>query len=205
MNNRLKNFQTAVLVIDVQVDGCSLEGRSVKVKNRKISHIQKILPRLNSFIHKIKDKKVLVIYSRHIEDKNLVNENTRYLFARKNLQFGSYKKGSEGSNLYYVKPDFNDVILDKYTWDLFSNPKLDELLKKRRIKNLIITGVETEGCVFSTISSAYTKGYNVFVPKDLVSTKDHKIETFHKTILTLIDSYYGFLLNSQDILKLIIS
>lgn len=154
-----------------------------------------MLPKLKEFISHVREKGILIIYSRHIENKELVQDNTRYLFGKKNFDFNSFQKDQTGSQIYYLQPPQSDIVLNKVTWDIFSNSKLEEILKSKGIKNLIITGVNTECCVFSTVSSAYMKGYNVFIPEELISTKDNKIKTYHQTILSLIDMYYGFVMN----------
>lgn len=201
INFSLPNNQTTLLVIDVQVDGTAPFGKAVKERQRELSFLTQMLPKLKQFISDLKQKGVFIIYSKHIENEDLVGENTKLLFEKKSLPFGSYQKGDKGSDIYFLQPDKNDLILEKTTWDLFSNPQLNETLHKKGIENLIITGAETECCVFSTVSSAYREGYNVFIPQDLVRTKDHKIEKYHKPILSLMNNYYGYVLDSNEILS----
>jgi len=58
----------------------------------------------------------------------------------------------------------NGMLIVKNRWNAFFNTNLDELLKSKNIKNLIITGAATDVCVLETCSYAFSLNYNCIVP-----------------------------------------
>jgi nicotinamidase-related amidase len=56
--------------------------------------------------------------------------------------------------------------------DKFLNTNLDELLKQKGIKTVIVVGVAATGAILSTGSGAALRGYNVVVPVDGISDGD---------------------------------
>lgn len=70
----------------------------------------------------------------------------------------------------YVPPA---AVFDKPGYSAFSNGQLHGFLTKSGIDTLIITGVETDVCVLSTILAAVDLGYRIIVAKDaLCSSAD---------------------------------
>jgi len=59
-----------------------------------------------------------------------------------------------------------DKIIHKTACDSFYKSELEKYLVENGINRLIITGCATDYCVDTTIKSATSKDYNVFVPSD---------------------------------------
>jgi len=78
-----------------------------------------------------------------------------------------------------------DVFLSKTANDTFYDTNLDEFLKTRGIKEVIITGCATDFCVESTIQSALVRDYNVTVISDGHTAADRP----HATAKTVIEHY----------------
>ncbi len=76
-------------------------------------------------------------------------------------------KGSKGAQVVDgLTPQKGDIVIPKTTYSGFYGTRLEEILKKMRVKQLIITGVCTEICVLYTTADAYMRGYTVEVPED---------------------------------------
>ena len=74
------------------------------------------------------------------------------------------------------------VTVDKRFYSPFSEPSLHELLRKRDIGSLVITGAETDVCVLAAVLDAVDLGYRGILASDaLCSSSD---ET-HDALLTL--------------------
>ena len=56
--------------------------------------------------------------------------------------------------------------------DKFMNTNLDDVLKQKGIKTVIVVGVAATGAILSTGSGAALRGYNVVVPVDGISDGD---------------------------------
>lgn len=58
----------------------------------------------------------------------------------------------------------------KNRWNAFFNTNLEELLKEKGIRNLIIVGAATDVCVLETCSYAFSLNYNCIVPMETTAS-----------------------------------
>jgi nicotinamidase/pyrazinamidase len=65
---------------------------------------------------------------------------------------------------------FDGKVVKKLTYDAFSNPRMERLLKELNVNELYIVGVATEYCVKNTALSALRKGYKVVIVVDAVKS-----------------------------------
>ena len=81
-------------------------------------------------------------------------------------------RGSWNTEFYdQMKPvDGEVVITSKRGLDAFVGTDLEEVLMKLQIETVILSGFLTNGCVESTMRTAYEKGFNVITLKDCCST-----------------------------------
>src|SRR5262249_8202232 len=63
-----------------------------------------------------------------------------------------------------------EVVIQKTTPDSFFETNLQQELSERAIKNLVLTGIQTELCVDTTCRRARSLGFDVTVAKDAHST-----------------------------------
>ncbi|BCB96355.1 cysteine hydrolase [Dissulfurispira thermophila] len=87
-------------------------------------------------------------------------------------------KGTEGAQVVNeLKPQVNDIIIEKTTYSGFYNTKLNEILKNLGVDTLRLTGCVTHICIMFTASDAVLRDYKVMVVKDAVaglSREDHE-------------------------------
>ena len=80
-------------------------------------------------------------------------------------------KGENSKGREFVKlllPDQDDYFVLKPKNSGFYSTTLDLLLTHLTAKNLILTGIAGNNCVFFTANDAYMRDYKVFVPSDCV-------------------------------------
>lgn len=121
---------------------------------------------------------------------------TRKNVERHNLQ------GSPGCT---VMPQVLDskkdwIVNTKKRYDCFVGTDLDFTLRAHGINTLIITGVNTNSCVLSTVAAACSKDYAVIVPSDCVDTMDDP--SLHDAALLCIRTALGFVMTSSEIMAL---
>lgn len=152
--------KTALLLIDLQKE----EGTS------EIAGMDEILHKTGNLIKTCREKGIPVIYTRHINrsdgialaNKEPVNEQGEPVYYH-----------SESSSIEVadeVKPEKQDIIIDKYRYSGFFESNLELVLKSLGIKHLIINGVLTDVCVLSTALDAYYRDYQVNLVKDISGT-----------------------------------
>jgi ureidoacrylate peracid hydrolase len=92
------------------------------------------------------------------------------------------------------------VVDTKKRYNCFVATDLDLLLRAHGINTLIITGVNTNSCILSTVTAACSMDYAVIVPSDCVDTMD--APALHEAALLCISTAFGFVMTSQDVMAL---
>jgi nicotinamidase-related amidase len=73
-----------------------------------------------------------------------------------------------------------EQIFDKPGYSIFSSPALDTRLRDAMVDTLILSGVETDVCVYSSVLSAIDLGYSVVLASDALASPDDEA---HRAVL----------------------
>ena len=92
------------------------------------------------------------------------------------------------------------VVNTKKRYNCFVATDLELLLRSHHINTLIITGVNTNSCILSTVTAACSMDYAVIVPSDCVNTMD--APALHDAALLCIRTAFGFVMTSQEVMQL---
>ena len=94
-----------------------------------------------------------------------------------------------------------DYVVDtKKRYNCFVATDLELLLRAHGINTLIVTGVNTNSCVLSTVTAACSMDYAVIVPSDCVDTMD--APALHEAALLCIRTAFGFVMTSDEVMSL---
>lgn len=164
--------KTALLVIDVQhgifmrkkYDGMAIYNEEIFLYNLKI------------LIQKAKAANIPVIYIQHMYEN-----------------FPLMEKGQPLWEVHPdIKPEQDDIVIEKHYADAFFESVLDETLKNLGITDLVITGLQTAYCVDTTCRRAFSLGYKNVLVSDGHSTLDSDILTAEQII-----AHHNSVLGSQ--------
>lgn len=190
---------TALIVIDIQNDYCSPIGKLAK-RGFTVNHFDKLVGNIILFVDKARNVGIPIFFTRMIEDPNYMADNAK-IKMRSIKSLALCTPHTFGFEYYKIKPKRNDFQITKKSYDAFSNPMLERKLRKKKIRNVIIVGAYSQVCVDTTIRSAFTRGYNIIVPHDLVSTlKERKNE--EKLVINIWKNYFAHVVSSKDIFKM---
>ena len=73
-------------------------------------------------------------------------------------------------------------VIDKRAYSPFSEPQLSDLLRRRRVDSLLITGAETDVCVLAAVLDAVDLGYRVVLATDALCSSS---DATHDALLAL--------------------
>ncbi len=191
---------TAVLVIDIQNDYCSERGKLATMGKLNVQPIQRMIPKLTEFVDTARRFNLPIIFTQMIEDPKYMNENAILKIKSAKKPFVLCSPKTIGFDFYKMKPKKGDTKIIKKSYDAFSNLKLETTLKRRRIKNLIITGVNTAVCVDATLRTGFTKGYNIIIPEDLVSMPKERMYQ-HNAAIDIWKTIFAHIEKSDEIIK----
>jgi len=76
-----------------------------------------------------------------------------------------------------------DQVFDKPGFSIFSSPSLHDRLQEDGVAILILSGTETDVCVYSSALGAVDLGYRVVLVEDALSSPDAEA---HRTVLQLL-------------------
>ncbi|MFH1632293.1 MAG: isochorismatase family cysteine hydrolase [bacterium] len=172
---KLTPKNSALLVIDM-TNFCAHEKCEIKQWNIIFKKIRKMAKRLVKFIELFKTEfggKVIYVNCTPWE-KEYLAPNIVELYKDPKARYYSKDTSGFSEEFHLVRPEKDDFIVTKNTYDAFTNPKLEKYLKKNKIKYVIVTGIFSEGCVHATINGGFSKGFNFVILKDLVETADDK-------------------------------
>jgi nicotinamidase-related amidase len=102
-----------------------------------------------------------------------------------------------------VIPELHDIRRDwvvntKKRYDCFVGTDLDFVLRSHGVNTLIVTGVNTNSCVLSTVLAACSKDYAVIIAEDCVDTMD--APELHAAALLCMRTAFGFVMSTDEIM-----
>jgi nicotinamidase-related amidase len=162
--NMLKKMETALIVIDMQYGGGDPDGSLVKMLNVDVTKQEDIVTPMVKLKDYFNENGMLVVnvkteYNEDFSDWKMLDERFE---VRK---YKHFVKGSLDAEIIPpLAPREGEELVVKNRWNAFFNTKLDEILKSKNIKNLILVGAATDVCVFETCSYAFSLNYNCIVP-----------------------------------------
>jgi nicotinamidase-related amidase len=141
---------------------------------------QKIVPNIAALLKKARKQGITVIYLR---DAHMVNDKELDIWGQHAM------KDTQGSEIISeLKPEKNDIIIEKKWYSGFVDTELPAILKKMGADTLIFVGVSTDICVQNNVGHAYFSGYRTIVPQDCTASID---EVAHEQALKYMKSIYG--------------
>jgi ureidoacrylate peracid hydrolase len=160
----LKKSETALLVIDMQYGGGAPDGSLVRMLDVDLSSQEDIVTPMVKLKNDFRVNGMLIVnikteYEEDFRDWPMLTER----FAVK--KYRHFVKGTLDAEIIPpLAPAEGEELIVKNRWDAFFNTSLDELLKSRNIRNLVIVGAATDVCVLETCSHAFSLNYNCIVP-----------------------------------------
>ncbi|MEH7457624.1 cysteine hydrolase family protein [Bacillus sp. JJ1127] len=141
----------ALLIIDVQTGSFQEE--------QPLYRGEELLGNIKLLISKARFAKVPIFYMKY-------NGKAGSLLERETPGWGIHTS---------IAPLTEDIIIEKNHPDSFHRTNLQQELDERNIKQIVVTGIQTEICVDATCRRAYSLGYELTLVEDGHSTYDSKI------------------------------
>jgi len=166
--------QSALLILDMQK--YFIEDSS----HAYVPSAQAIIPGIGELIKEYTMRSLPVILTRHLNSirnarlmarwwKDLIHEENPLSEIIKELRAS------------------NGIVLKKSQYDAFYDTSLEDILKRKGVKQVVICGVMTHLCCETTARSAFMRGFEVFFTVDGTATYN---ENFH--LATLLNLSHGF-------------
>jgi len=187
----------ALLVIDVQNDFVANGGFFDRI-GADVKAIQRVIAPLARFVDCAREAGVLVVFIQAIYDPQYLSAPMRERDLRVGRRMPRCLTGSWGADFHVIAPRPNEPVVIKHRYSAFTNPELDDLLKRRGIRSLLLAGVATDTCVESTGRDGYFIDYYVTLVADCCAGA---IERDHRVALERFERDYGSVVNSADVIE----
>lgn len=157
----MKKHNTALVLIDLQ-----------KESNFGLEGMDSVTSKTNDVIQACRKLDIPIIYTRQLNRSDQINLSKGEPIMEDGTPFYYSTSKENHEILDEITPKEDDIIIDKYRWSAFFETSLDGFLKSLNVKNVIIGGVVTDGCVMTTVFDAYFRDYHVHLIKDMCTTSN---------------------------------
>ncbi len=108
-----------------------------------------------------------------------------------------------------VKPKDAEPVIQKHVNSAFIGTNLEQLLRDKEIKTLVITGLTTPHCVSTTTRMAGNFGFDTYLVSDATAAfeivghngKHYSAEEIHETALATLHGEFATVVETETVLK----
>ncbi|WP_331352162.1 isochorismatase family cysteine hydrolase [Cellvibrio sp. UBA7671] len=192
----LEFAKTALVIIDMQRDFLEPGGFGASLGN-DVSLLRSAIAPCQQLLAAARAAKLLVIHTRegHLPDLSdappaKIERGTPALRIGSPGPMGRILiRGEHGHSIIpELAPIDGEIVVDKPGKGAFYHTELGELLRERKIENLLVCGVTTEVCVHTTVREANDRGYRCVVVSDACASY---FPEFHRVAVAMIAAQGG--------------
>ncbi|TFK42927.1 isochorismatase family protein [Crucibulum laeve] len=185
-SGQLSSKNTALVVIDMQIDFCSPVGYLAH-QGYNISQSRAPIPHIASLLCAFREAGYPIFHTREGHRSDLSDLTERELSRSRNNPTGLgigdtgplgrlLVRGEPGHDIIpEVYPLPGEPIIDKPGRSAFIYTDFELLLKVKDIRNLVICGLTTDLCVSSTMREASDRGYDCLIVSDACGATMQKL------------------------------
>lgn len=206
--------KAALIIIDMQNYGCNPDAGVAQMLSLRYPEIagyyvprltQTAIPNARKLLTAFRRAGRQVLFTRH---GPLMPDGRDMIARRRRRDTDSvtttntptlWSKGSfEHEIIETLKPEANEMVIDKNTSSAFNSTGIEWMLRNMGIETLVVAGMATDMCVETTSRDAADRGFNVIIAEDASATffPDH-----HRAALSGFARVFGQVWASGDVIS----
>ena len=190
---------TALVVVDMQNDFCAENGYIHNAQSVDMSANKPLAARIGKMVEAAREIGVMVVWIKAIYDHDLLPAPMLTKMLAKGKGAVCCASGSWGADFYEIGPIEGEQVVEKRCYSAFHNTQMDDILRRRGIKSLVMTGVATNVCVESTLREAFFHGYYIVMPPDCVGSANLPL---HEATIKSVEFIFGHVPKSTGVMDI---
>lgn len=200
--------RTALVVVDMQ-NGYGSPGGYREIIGRNINGVQAVVDNNVRVIEAARRAGVSVIFLQNGWDAGLKNTGgpdspnwhksnpLKLMRERPELRGKILTHGSwDFEFVPGIAPKPDEIVIPKARYSGFCGTELDNVLRARNIRHLVVTGLTSNVCVESTIREAYHREYFCILVAD--ATQQSGQQFVQDAVLYNVETFFGWVTTTND-------
>lgn len=200
---------TALIVVDMQ-NGYGSAGGYREIIGRNLTGVEQVIDNNVRVIEAARAAGVAVIFLQNGWDPELKNTGgpdspnwhksnpLKLMRERPELRGKILTHGSwDHEFVPAIVPKPDELVLPKARYSGFCGTDLDNVLRARNIRHLIVMGLTSNVCVESTIREAYHREYFCVLVDD--ASQQSGPRSIHDAVLYNVETFFGWVTKTDDL------
>ena len=162
----LSSSSTALVIVDMQVEGCERHGLGV----------QPVISNIRSLMDRYREANGNIIHVQSVRSKNHPEFT---VFGRK---YGLLEGSAGVEFVDPLKPLAGEVVVQKTSHDCFYKTSMESVLERldlRRCRDtVVVTGIGSNNCVYHAVIGFHIRNYFTIVPEDCIHATNPEGQAF---------------------------